>query len=80
MHPLMEELKAKARSEGLWNLWISASMAEEIRHLVPPNASGTDSLLLGLGLSNLVWPPKLARAFFSSFFLYKKRKKCFLKM
>jgi acyl-CoA dehydrogenase len=54
IHPAFEELKVKARAEGLWNLWISASLADEIRHLLPPNPQGNDALLLGVGLTNLV--------------------------
>lgn len=34
LHPLRAELRRKAKQAGLWNLWISAAMAEELRPLV----------------------------------------------
>jgi len=53
VHPLMEQLKGRARAEGLWNLWVSPSLAA----CVAPGAlaaAGDRSGLLGAGLSNLV--------------------------
>jgi len=49
IHPLMEELKAKSKSQGLWNLWMPADTADLLRRSglpLPPE-------LLGPGLSNL---------------------------
>ena len=43
-----------ARAQGLWNLWISPSLAECMRDVV---AESTESGLLGAGLSNLVGYP-----------------------
>lgn len=34
LHPLRAQLRQKAKEAGLWNLWISAAMAEELRPLV----------------------------------------------
>jgi len=49
----MEEMKAKAKAQGLWNLWISPSLAANIREVV---SESKESGLLGVGLSNLVRP------------------------
>lgn len=54
VHPLMEEMKAKAQAQGLWNLWISPDLAAHIRPALPQNQHVPDTLLLGAGLSNLV--------------------------
>lgn len=54
VHPLMEEMKAKAKTEGLWNLWISPDLAANIRPALPEGQDAPDTLLLGAGLSNLV--------------------------
>ncbi len=51
IHPKMEEMKAKAKSQGLWNLWISPSLADCMREVV---AESSEPGLLGAGLSNLV--------------------------
>lgn len=53
IHPKMEEMKAKAKAQGLWNLWISPSLAANIREVV---SESKESGLLGAGLSNLVRP------------------------
>ncbi|CAL8464134.1 g3669 [Coccomyxa elongata] len=53
VHPLMEEMKAKAQAEGLWNLWISPDLAAHIRPALPEGQHVPDTLLLGSGLSNL---------------------------
>ncbi len=34
LHPLRAQLRQAARDAGLWNLWMSAAMAEELRPLV----------------------------------------------
>jgi hypothetical protein len=34
LHPLRARLRRAARDAGLWNLWMSAAMAEELRPLV----------------------------------------------
>ena len=47
----MEEMKAAARAQGLWNLWISPNLADCMRDVV---AEASESGLLGAGLSNLV--------------------------
>jgi len=48
VHPLVEELKAAARKEGLWNLWLPADAARLLK--VPLEAEERD--LMGPGLSN----------------------------
>ncbi|KAL3143656.1 hypothetical protein ABBQ38_002451 [Trebouxia sp. C0009 RCD-2024] len=53
VHPKMEELKAKARAEGLWNLWLPADMAAKIAHLRERVPQAERHLLIGPGLSNL---------------------------
>ncbi|KAL0021599.1 hypothetical protein WJX79_002748 [Trebouxia sp. C0005] len=53
IHPRMEELKAKARDEGLWNLWLPADMAAKIAHLREKVPEAERHLLIGPGLSNL---------------------------
>ena len=50
----MEEMKAAARAQGLWNLWVSPDLAAHIRPALPESLEGEDKLLLGAGLSNLV--------------------------
>lgn len=51
----MEQMKAKAKAEGLWNLWISPDLAANIRPaLARPSGGAEAELLLGAGLSNLV--------------------------
>jgi len=60
VHPLMEQLKGRARAEGLWNLWVSPALAA----CVAPGAlaaAGDRAGLLGAGLSNLVRGRPLAR-------------------
>lgn len=51
VHPRMEEMKAAARAQGLWNLWISPSLADCMRDVA---AESSAPGLLGAGLSNLV--------------------------
>ena len=46
-------LQAKARSEGLWNLWLPADMAAKIAHLRQKVPEAERHLLIGPGLSNL---------------------------
>jgi hypothetical protein len=54
VHPRMEEMKAAARAQGLWNLWVSPDLAARIRPALPEKLESEDRLLLGAGLSNLV--------------------------
>ena len=58
IHPRMEEMKALARAQGLWNLWISPHLAACMAEVAP--GSG-DRALLGAGLSNLVRHPRNPR-------------------
>ena len=51
IHPRMEEMKALARAQGLWNLWISTHLAACMAEVAP---GSEDRALLGAGLSNLV--------------------------
>jgi acyl-CoA dehydrogenase len=53
IHPLAEELKVRARREGLWNLWLAADMAAGLAHLLADVPEGERATLLGAGLSNL---------------------------
>ncbi len=46
-------LQAKARAEGLWNLWLPADMAAKIAHLREKVPEAERHLLIGPGLSNL---------------------------
>ncbi|RMZ56216.1 hypothetical protein APUTEX25_002406 [Auxenochlorella protothecoides] len=54
-HPCLEGLKAEARRQGLWNLWIPADMRVKLAPLMRGvGVSGAEAaLLLGPGLSNL---------------------------
>ena len=55
-HPeclIVPRLQAKARSEGLWNLWLPADMASKIAHLRDNVPQAERHLLIGPGLSNL---------------------------
>lgn len=45
--------QAKARAEGLWNLWLPADMAAKIAHLRERVPQAERHLLIGPGLSNL---------------------------
>ncbi|KAA6422002.1 MAG: acyl- dehydrogenase [Trebouxia sp. A1-2] len=45
--------RAKARDEGLWNLWLPADMAAKIAHLREKVPEAERHLLIGPGLSNL---------------------------
>ena len=55
VHPLMERMKAAARAQGLWNLWVSPHLAACIRPVLPSSLEPEQAtLLLGPGLSNLV--------------------------
>ena len=53
IHPLAEELKARARREGLWNLWLPAPLAARLEHLLPLAPEEERGTLLGARLSNL---------------------------
>jgi acyl-CoA dehydrogenase len=53
IHPLAEELKARAKAAGLWNLWLPADMAAKLGHLLGEVPEGERGTLLGAGLSNL---------------------------
>lgn len=46
-------MQAKARAEGLWNLWLPADMAAKIAHLREKVPEAERHLLIGPGLSNL---------------------------
>jgi len=53
VHPLMEQLKDKAKAQGLWNLWLSVDVAKSLTHLLPLASSEAEQgVLLGVGLSN----------------------------
>jgi len=53
IHPLMEELKGRARAQGLWNLWLPADTAARLTHLLDKVPAAERGTLLGAGLSNL---------------------------
>ncbi|EFN52386.1 hypothetical protein CHLNCDRAFT_138837 [Chlorella variabilis] len=55
IHPVQERLKAEAKRQGLWNLWLPADMAAALEPLVRQAAASGDEqrLLLGPGLTNL---------------------------
>jgi acyl-CoA dehydrogenase len=55
VHPVQEELKVRAKEQGLWNLWVSPNLASSMRAVVCAAVSDPRerSLLLGPGLSNL---------------------------
>eukprot|EP00891_Asterochloris_glomerata_P001698 jgi/Astpho2/1698/fgenesh1_pm.00032_%23_14_t len=53
VHPLMEQMKAKAREQGLWNLWLPADMARKIDYLCDMVPESERHLLIGRRLSNL---------------------------
>ena len=59
IHPRMEQMKALARAQGLWNLWISPSLADCMREVV---SVSDEPGLLGAGLSNLVGLPSSSLA------------------
>ena len=50
---LYDCIQARARSEGLWNLWLPADMAAKIAHLREKVPEAERHLLIGPGLSNL---------------------------
>jgi hypothetical protein len=50
IHPLQEELKKKARAQGLWNLWVAKEMGDSIAKTL---GLPRESLLCGAGLTNL---------------------------
>ncbi|KAK2080362.1 hypothetical protein QBZ16_000215 [Prototheca wickerhamii] len=54
-HPVLEELKAEARRQGLWNLWVPADMRVKLAPLMREAGISDEEakLLLGPGLSNL---------------------------
>lgn len=52
IHPLQEELKQMAQSQGLWNLWISPDLARTMKGVVESCTDWTRERLLGPGLSN----------------------------
>ncbi|GAB4815191.1 hypothetical protein N2152v2_002237 [Parachlorella kessleri] len=55
IHPLQEELKEKAKRQGLWNLWLPADMARGLAPLMDLlGVQGAErAALLGPGLTNL---------------------------
>ena len=55
IHPRMEELKEEARSRGLWNLWISPGLAEEMARGVPELAGGGGAGAGGGGGAGELW-------------------------
>lgn len=58
IHPRMEEMKAMAKAQGLWNLWIAADLAANMCDVVD---EAREPGLLGAGLSNLVRHPALSK-------------------
>lgn len=50
---MLSYTQAKARAEGLWNLWLPADMAAKIAHLRELVPESERHLLIGPGLSNL---------------------------
>jgi len=60
VHPLMEQLKAKAKAAGLWNLWLPAPLAAKVSYLQgvcaglqgDAAAASDAAVLLGGGLTN----------------------------
>jgi alkylation response protein AidB-like acyl-CoA dehydrogenase len=53
IHPLMEQLKDKAKREGLWNLWLPRDMAQKIAYLKDMVPESERGLLTGRNLTNL---------------------------
>ena len=54
--PLMDELKAKARAEGLWNLFVPESLAEYSNH---GGLSNFDYVPLAEMMGRVIWSPEV---------------------
>ncbi|KAG1679496.1 hypothetical protein FOA52_011095 [Chlamydomonas sp. UWO 241] len=54
VHPLMEQLKSRAKEQGLWNLWLPGAIADKVAHLGARCADADEAaVVLGPRLNNL---------------------------
>eukprot|EP00798_Chlamydomonas_sp_ICE-L_P009959 gene9959-7835_t len=61
IHPMVEELKEKAKVMGLWNLWLPAYLGQKLTHLLPLSAGNAVDQKLApppasRPLSQFLWP------------------------